>query len=120
MTTLPLDAPLSHDWVFVGQCRAGTLLTPDALHGWVKHIMSCQATLLTSLEELRVFMANAASEGYTWCAWGLGKRGGDHDEYHEWQRVFRGQDLLVRDAPDVVSCIFAEQRCRRSILDGEA
>jgi hypothetical protein len=37
--------------------RAGTALTPEALHGRVEHIMSGQATLFTSLEALRAFMA---------------------------------------------------------------
>lgn len=32
MTTLPLDAPLSPHWAFGVQLRAGTVLTPDALH----------------------------------------------------------------------------------------
>jgi hypothetical protein len=57
MTTPPLDAPLSPYWAFVVQLREGAALTPDALHGRVEHIMSGQATLFTSLEELRAFLA---------------------------------------------------------------
>jgi hypothetical protein len=59
MTTRPLpDAPLSPSWAFVVQLREGTELTPDALRGRVEHILSGQATLFTSLEELRAFMAH--------------------------------------------------------------
>jgi hypothetical protein len=53
----PPDAPLSPYWAFVVQLRQGTALTPEALHGRVAHIVSGQATLFTSLEELRAFMA---------------------------------------------------------------
>jgi len=56
-TTPPPDAPLSPHWAFVVQLREGTVLTPDALHGRVEHIASGQATLFTSLEGLRAFMA---------------------------------------------------------------
>jgi hypothetical protein len=38
--------------------REGTMLTPEAMRGRVEHIMSGQATLFTSLEELRAFMAH--------------------------------------------------------------
>jgi hypothetical protein len=41
----------------VVQLRQGTALTPEALHGRVEHIVSGQAMLFTSLEELRAFMA---------------------------------------------------------------
>jgi hypothetical protein len=57
MTTPLPDTPLSPHWAFVVQLRAGTALTPDALHGRVEHIVSGQATLFASLEELWVFMA---------------------------------------------------------------
>jgi hypothetical protein len=57
MTTPPAAAPLSPHWAFVVQLREGTALTPDALHGRVEHIVSGQATLFTSLEGLRAFMA---------------------------------------------------------------
>ena len=55
--TTPPAAPLSPHWAFVVQLREGTALTPDALHGRVEHIVSGQATLFTSLEGLRAFMA---------------------------------------------------------------
>ena len=59
MTTRPPpDAPLSPSWAFVVQLREGTMLTPEAMRGRVEHIMSGQATLFTSLEELRTFMAH--------------------------------------------------------------
>jgi hypothetical protein len=58
MTTLSTsDAPLSPHWAFVVQLREGTALTPEALHGRVEHIVSGQAGLFTSIEELRAFMA---------------------------------------------------------------
>jgi hypothetical protein len=56
MTTPLPDAPLSPHWAFLVQLREGTALTPDALHGRVEHIVSGQATLFTSLEELRAFL----------------------------------------------------------------
>jgi len=56
---LPLNAPLSPHWAFVVQLREGTALTPEALHGRVEHIVSGQATLFASLEELMLFMAHA-------------------------------------------------------------
>jgi hypothetical protein len=55
--TPPPEAPLAPHWAFVVQLREGTALTPDALHGRVEHIMSGQATLFTSLEGLRAFLA---------------------------------------------------------------
>jgi len=59
MTTTPTpEAPLSPHWAFVVQLREGTALTPEALHGRVEHIVSGQAALFTSLEELRAFMAH--------------------------------------------------------------
>ena len=59
------DAPLSRHWAFVVQLREGTALTPEGLHGRVEHIVSGQAALFTSLEELGAFMAQAlaAQEG---------------------------------------------------------
>jgi hypothetical protein len=56
-TTHPPEALLSPHWAFVVQLREGTALTSDALHGRVEHIVSGQAALFTSLEELRAFMA---------------------------------------------------------------
>jgi hypothetical protein len=59
MTTTPTtEAPLSPHWAFVVQLREGTALTPEALHGRVEHIVSGKATLFTSLEALRAFMAH--------------------------------------------------------------
>ena len=55
--TTPPAASLSPHWAFVVQLREGTALTPDALQGRVEHIVSGQATLFTSLEGLRAFMA---------------------------------------------------------------
>jgi hypothetical protein len=60
-TTPPPEAPLSPNWAFVVQLREGTALTPEALHGRVEHIVSGQATLFTSLEALRAFMAQVLS-----------------------------------------------------------
>ena len=57
MTANPIaEAPLSPHWAFVVQLREGTTLTPNALHGRIEHIVSGQATLFTSLEEVRAFM----------------------------------------------------------------
>jgi hypothetical protein len=65
--TAPLrpHAPLSPSGAFVVQLREGTALTREGLHGRVEHIVSGQATLFTSLEELGAFMARvlAAQEG---------------------------------------------------------
>jgi len=63
--TVPPDAPLSPHWAFVVQLREGTALTPEGLRGRVEHIVSGQAALFTSLEELGAFMARAlaAHEG---------------------------------------------------------
>ena len=49
-------APLSPHWAFVVQLREGTALTPEGMQGRVEHIVSGQATLFTSLEEVRAFM----------------------------------------------------------------
>jgi hypothetical protein len=46
----------------VVQLRPGTALTPEALHGRVEHIVSGQATLFTSLEALRAFMAQVLTQ----------------------------------------------------------
>jgi hypothetical protein len=56
------EVPLSPHWAFVVQLRQGTALTPEALHGRVEHIVSGQATLFTSLEELRAFMAQVLTQ----------------------------------------------------------
>ena len=58
----PPEVPLSPHWAFVVQLRPGTALTPEALHGRVEHIVSGQATLFTSLEELRAFMAQVLTQ----------------------------------------------------------
>ena len=64
MTATPIaDAPLSPHWAFVVQLRAGTALTPEALHGRVEHIVSGQAARFTSLEELRAFMEQVLAQG---------------------------------------------------------
>lgn len=52
----PFPAPLSPHWAFVVQLREGTALTPMGMQGRVEHIVSGQATLFTSLEEMRTFM----------------------------------------------------------------
>jgi hypothetical protein len=61
----PLPAPLSPHWAFVVQLREGTPLSPEGMRGRVEHIVSGQATLFTSLEEIRAFMARvlAAQRG---------------------------------------------------------
>ena len=51
-----LPAPLSPHWAFVVQLREGTALTPGGMRGRVEHIVSGQATLFTSLGEVRAFM----------------------------------------------------------------
>ena len=50
------EAALSPHWAFVVQLREGTPLTSDTLHGRIEHIVSGQAALFTSLEEVRAFM----------------------------------------------------------------
>lgn len=63
MSTTPIpDAPLAPHWAFVVQLREGSALTPDALHGRIEHIVSGQATLFTSLEELRAFMEHVLGQ----------------------------------------------------------
>jgi hypothetical protein len=56
------DAPLSPHWAFVVQLREGTALTAETLHGRVEHIVSGQATLFTSLEDLLAFMAQVLTQ----------------------------------------------------------
>ena len=64
MPTIPTpDAPLSPHWAFVVQVREGSAMTPEALRGRVEHIVSGQAALFTSLEELRAFMEHVLSQG---------------------------------------------------------
>ena len=59
MTTAPTpDAPLSPALACVVQVREGARLTPEALRSRVEHSMSGQAVLVTSLKELRTFMAH--------------------------------------------------------------
>jgi hypothetical protein len=56
MKTPQLPAPLSPHWAFVVQVRQGSGLTPDTLHGRIEHLVSGQATLFASVEELLTFM----------------------------------------------------------------
>jgi hypothetical protein len=49
-------APLSPHWAFVVQLREGTALTPAQISGRVEHLISGQAGLFASLDELIVFM----------------------------------------------------------------
>jgi hypothetical protein len=51
-----IDAPLSPRWAFVVQLREGTMFTPEAVYGRVEHLATGQATLFTSLDEVRTFM----------------------------------------------------------------
>lgn len=55
-------APLSPRWAFVVQLREGTRLTPDAVYGRVEHVVTGQATLFSSLEEVRVFMERVLTQ----------------------------------------------------------
>ena len=57
------EAPLSPYWAFVVQLREGTALTPEGLYGRLEHVVSGRATLFTSLEELRAFMAEVLAQG---------------------------------------------------------
>src|SRR6266545_4316012 len=52
----PAMAPLSPHWAFVVQLREGTALTPAQISGRVEHLISGQAGLFASLDELIVFM----------------------------------------------------------------
>ena len=52
-------APLSPDWAFVVQLREGSAFSPEGLQGRVEHIVSGEATLFSSLEEVRAFMEHA-------------------------------------------------------------
>jgi hypothetical protein len=61
-TPPPTDAPLSPRWAFVVQLRQGTTVTSEAVYGRVEHLVSGQATLFTSLEEVRAFMACVVAE----------------------------------------------------------
>lgn len=56
------EAPLSPRWAFVVQLREGTMLTPETVYGRVEHVVTGQATLFTSLEEIRVFMERVVTE----------------------------------------------------------
>ena len=58
----PLPAPLSPQWAFVVQLREGTSLVADRLQGRVEHIISGQASVFNSLEEVRAFMERVLSE----------------------------------------------------------
>jgi hypothetical protein len=52
-------APLSPRWAFVVQLREGSTLTPEGMQGRVEHIVSGEATLFSSLEDVRAFMEHA-------------------------------------------------------------
>ena len=54
-----VPAPLSPLWAFVVQLREGTALTPENMQGRVEHIVSGEAALFNSLEEVRAFMEHA-------------------------------------------------------------
>ena len=54
-----VPAPLSPDWAFVVQLREGSTFSPEGMQGRVEHIVSGEATLFSSLEEVRAFMENA-------------------------------------------------------------
>ena len=63
MPTLSItDAPLSPRWAFVVQLREGTPFTPDAVCGRVEHVVSGQAALFRSLEEVRAFMERVLTQ----------------------------------------------------------
>jgi hypothetical protein len=53
---------LSPQWAFVVQLRQGTPLTPEALTGRVEHIVTGQATLFASLDDLLSFMQQVLSQ----------------------------------------------------------
>ncbi len=57
-----VDAPLSPHWAFVVQLREGTGLMSEAVYGRVEHIVSGQAVLFSSLEEVHAFMARVVTE----------------------------------------------------------
>lgn len=61
VSTQPL-APLSPQWAFVVQLRKSTPLTPEALTGRVEHIVTGQATLFASLDDLLSFMQQVLSQ----------------------------------------------------------
>lgn len=61
-TTAMVDAPLSPRWAFVVQLREGTTLTPETVYGRVEHVVTGQATLFTSLEEVRAFMEQVLTQ----------------------------------------------------------
>jgi len=55
------SAPLSPRWAFVVQLRQSTPLTPEALTGRVEHIVTGQAMLFASLDELLSFVQQVLS-----------------------------------------------------------
>lgn len=61
-TATIVDAPLSPRWAFVVQLREGTTLTSETIYGRVEHVVSGQAILFTSLEELRLFMEQVVTQ----------------------------------------------------------
>jgi hypothetical protein len=65
MTTPCQEAPLSPHWAFVVQLREGTALTPEALHGRVEHVISGQAVLFQSLDDLLAFFRRVLGSGHT-------------------------------------------------------
>jgi hypothetical protein len=66
MTMTPVqEAPLSPQWAFVVQLREGTALKPEALQGRVEHIVSGQAVLFQTLDDLVAFFRRVLEPGYT-------------------------------------------------------
>jgi hypothetical protein len=55
MTPPDLQA-LAPEWAFVVQLRLGTLFDAPNLSGRIEHVVSGQASLFDSLEEVRAFM----------------------------------------------------------------
>jgi hypothetical protein len=62
LETNQFPAPLSPHWAFVVQLRQGTSLSPKSMQGRIEHIVTGQATLFASLEELRAFMARVLAK----------------------------------------------------------
>lgn len=56
MEPTQLPALLSPHWAFVVQVRQGSGFTHDTLHGRIEHLVSGQAALFTSVEELVAFI----------------------------------------------------------------
>jgi hypothetical protein len=59
VTATCVPAPLSPHWAFVVQLREGSAFSPEGMQGRVEHIVSGEAMLFSSLEEVRAFMEHA-------------------------------------------------------------